>query len=88
MVTKIIAAHREQPGGGLAIHVVPNSNRLVLDYVPPEDGEAVRIGTAESARHVAAIAHAAGVTQPEDIPEHERSLERDRQGQLAPTRNG
>ena len=88
MAAKIIAAHREQPGGGVAIHVVPNSNRLVLDYVPPEEGEAVRIGTAESVRHVAVIAHAAGVTEPEDIPELQRSLERDRQRQLARTRNG
>ena len=88
MAAKITAAHREQPGGGGVIHVVPNSNRLVLVYVPPENGEAVRIGTAESVRHVAAIAHAAGVTAPEDIPEYERSLERDRQRQLARAPNG
>ena len=88
MAAKIIAAHREHPGGSVTVHVVPNSNRLTLVYFPPEDGEGVRIGTAESVRHVTAIAHAAGLTKPEDIPELERSLERDRQQELARTPNG
>lgn len=88
MAAKIAAAHRDHPGGSIAVHTIPDSHRLTLAYVPPEGGDAVRIGTAESLRHVAAVAHAAGLARPEDIPELERSLERDRQRQLALTRNG
>ena len=67
------------PGGTVTQQVQPPGDTLELVYVPPgEDAGAVPIGTARAPRQAAAVMAAAGAARPEDIPELERTIARER----------
>ena len=79
------AAADADPGGSVTCTADAAGNALHMAWTPP-DGEPVAVGTAASAREAAAIAARAGVANPEDIPEFERSLEAERQLARTPDR--
>lgn len=79
MGRQLRAAIETIPGGTLAQTPSPNSTSLALRYIPPEDGQpAVKIGAARSARQAAAVIASAGAAAPQDIPELERTIEKER----------
>ena len=79
------AAADADPGGSVTCTADAAGNALHMAWTPP-DGEPAAVGTAASAREAAAIAARAGVANPEDIPELERSLEAERQLTRTPDR--
>ena len=84
MADTLRTAADTDPGGSVTCTADAAGNALQMTWTPP-DGEPVAIGTAASPREAAAIAAQAGVANPEDIPELERSLEAERRRQLART---
>lgn len=67
------------PGGSVTHHVPAAGETLNIVYIPPgDDAQPVSIGTARSPRQAAAVIAGAGAARPEDIPELERTIERER----------
>ena len=83
MAAKVRALRQQHPDGHLEIIVIPGSRRLRLTYKTEAEAPDALIGMAESIRHIGTIMHAVGAVAAEDIPELHRSLERQRQQQLA-----
>lgn len=67
------------PGGSVTHHVPAAGETLNIVYIPPgDDAQPVSVGTARSPRQAAAVIAGAGAARPEDIPELERTIERER----------
>lgn len=77
------------PAGTVSQKPSPNSKALALRYIPPREGTPeISIGKVESARQAAAVIASAGAARPEEIPELELTIEKERARALARSISG